>query len=259
MSPQWLICLWDVCGAAREMAISREIIKALWTSNCVGWQATEPGKLVFYLGKKPGFIARYKMKLFRNTVNHWTLGCNVRCIQHDWKVVRALLRPRAGLCCSAGWGSVLLGIVVKENTEKTWNRYFWHMVSKPLCGCILGPVWNGLWHFLAVWWSWNHEFAVCIHYQNVWAANCTHRAINNQGKKGDSSSETWSPLLPHAWRHVSFNSNSTGTHPMSSTKSTNLRVLVIQDSMLDTETSPVLKHLAVIYWIIPRPKIGLPY
>ena len=175
---------------AREMAISLEIIKALWTSNaaeprnvlnCVGWQATAPGRLIFW-GANTGFIARYNMKLKKHckSSDPWLQWKVYSARLEGLEVVRALLSPRAGLCCSAEWGSVLLWIVLKENTEKTWNRYFWHIVSKPLCGCILGPVWNGLWHFLAVWWSWNREFAVCIHYQNVWAANCT---INNQGKR----------------------------------------------------------------------------
>ena len=127
---------------------------------------------IFFWGKKIMIYSEIQHETIQKHCKSWDPWLH-------WKVVRALLRPRAGLCCSAGWGSVLLGIVLKENTEKTWNRYFWHIVSKPLCGCILGPVWNGLWHFLAVWWSWNHEFAVCIHYQNVWAANCTI----NQGKR----------------------------------------------------------------------------
>ena len=46
--------------------------------------------------------------------------------------------------------------------------------------CVLLPAWNVCvysLHFQIFWWSWDHNFAVCIRDQIFWAANCTMKTL----------------------------------------------------------------------------------
>ena len=94
----------------------------------------------------------------------WTLPC--------WgsALVSALSKPGESPC----WESV------KENTEKTCKIKIDTCDMWEAFSCVLRPAWNvrvySL-HFQIFWWSWDHNFAVCIRDQIFWAANCTMKTL----------------------------------------------------------------------------------